>query len=246
MDNAVRDLNVMILAAGVGRRLFPLTEMMPKALLSVGGSTLLDRQLNALIAAGVERERVTVIGGHAYDRLVEALPAGVEAVFNDKYEEWNNIFSITLGQLRTGPTMVVNCDGLYHPEIFARAVNHHAEDFLVLDTVKRLGAEEMKVQYENGALVKIAKSLSPQDALGEYIGIARFSHETFLRVRQAASEMIESGETDRWYESAIERVAQKHRIGLVDIGGLPWTEVDDKHDFARAVTLAATNGVFGG
>ncbi len=52
--------------------------------------------------------------------------------------------------------------------------------------------------------------------------------------------MIEVGQTDYWYESAIERVARERRIGSLDIAGLPWVEVDDPDDLRKAAVMAAS------
>jgi choline kinase len=235
----------MILAAGVGRRLHPLTETLPKPLLNVGARTLLERQLDSLLAAGVTARDITLVGGHGYQHLLSRLPKGAKAVYNPNYEAWNNIYSITLGELGTGSTLVVNGDGLYHPQIFAMALERAHEDFLVLDTRKDLGDEEMKAAYVDGALMTLSKELSPDEAAGEYIGIARFTEATFRRVRQVAGDMVSWGDTDCWYESAIERVARERRIGMLDIGELPWTEIDDKNDLDAAATLASRNGGFG-
>ncbi len=238
-------MNVLILAAGVGRRLHPLTEQMPKPLLSVGQNTLLGHQLEALADAGVRTEAITLVGGHGYERLVAWAPAGVRTVFNPKYDSWNNIYSITLGELSNGSTLLVNGDGLYHPSIFRRALAHPAPDFLVTDTQKTLGAEEMKARFEDGALVALAKSLPIEQADGEYIGISRFSAPTFQRIRDVAAELVAQGETDCWYESAILQVANERRIEMLDIGGMPWTEVDDPRDLAHATALAAQPGMGG-
>jgi len=76
----------MVLAAGYGRRLAPLTDTLPKPLVPVGGRTLLDRHLDALEHAGAER--IVVNGAHLAARLaahLETRPAGTaEIVFVDE------------------------------------------------------------------------------------------------------------------------------------------------------------------
>ncbi len=136
--------------------------------------------------------------------------------------------------------MVVNGDGLYHREIFAQALTHGEEDFLVVDTRVALGDEQMKVRCEGDQVAEISKEIPRGQAAGEYIGIARFQAPTFSRIRQVAADMIERGQTDYWYESAIERVAQERRIGSLDIAGLPWIEVDDPDDLRKAAAMAAS------
>ncbi len=164
----------------------------------------------------------------------------MRTIYNERYQAWNNIYSITLGELGNGSTLLVNGDGLYHRQIFAQAIAHGEEDFLVVDSRVDLGDEQMKVRYEGEQVAEISKEIPQAQAAGEYIGIARFQAPTFSRIRQVAAEMIEVGQTDYWYESAIERVARERRIGSLDIAGLPWVEVDDPDDLRKAAVMAAS------
>jgi MurNAc alpha-1-phosphate uridylyltransferase len=63
----------MLLAAGLGSRLRPLTENLPKPLVEIGGRTLLDHALDHLVRAGIERAVVNV---HYKPELVKAALAG--------------------------------------------------------------------------------------------------------------------------------------------------------------------------
>ncbi len=73
-------MNVLILAAGVGKRLYPLTKTLPKVLLDAAGKTLLAHQLDALFSAGVRAADITLVGGHGYDYLTRGLPEGVRTL----------------------------------------------------------------------------------------------------------------------------------------------------------------------
>lgn len=239
-----RDMNVMILAAGRGRRLDPITNDLPKALVDVGGKTILERQVESLTRAGIDPSRITVVGGHAYDQLLRRAPESARIIRNRRYLRWDNIYSITLGEPAIAPTLLINGDGLYHPDLFARTVLHAAPNFLVVDTGRQLGHEEMKVRYEEGRLRAIRKGMPVEDAHGEYVGIARFDRPTWRRIREVARKMIAEGFWDCWYESAIERVAAERAITMLDTNGLPWVEIDDPDDLERANALASNRPGF--
>lgn len=238
------DMNVMILAAGRGRRLGPLTNDLPKALVDVGGRTILERQIESLSRAGIDPSGITVIGGHAYKQLLRHAPENAKVIRNRRYLRWDNIYSITLGEPPTAPTLLINGDGIYHPDLFSRAVSHDARNFLVVDTRRQLGHEEMKVRYEQGRLRAIRKGMPVEDAHGEYIGIARFDGPTWRRIREVARGMITEGYWDCWYESAIERVAAERPISMLDTDGLPWIEIDDLDDLERANAMASNRPAF--
>src|SRR5215204_3405917 len=94
----------MVLAAGAGRRLHPLTDDLPKTLLPVDGDrTILDVGIANLAHVGLEK--VVVVTGvaarHVEERreeLAERHGVAVELVFNDKAEEWNNAYSLWIAR----------------------------------------------------------------------------------------------------------------------------------------------------
>jgi choline kinase len=177
-------LTGLVLAAGAGRRLHPLTTALPKTLLPLAdGRTILDLALANFRAVGIER--VVVVTGFAAER-VEAHLGGnesrhgleVELVFNDRAEEWNNAYSLWLAReaFRDG-VLLANGDTV-HPSTVEEALLTAPEADLVLavDDQKSLGDEEMKVVVSgDGAVERISKEAPPAAAEGEYIGVARIA-----------------------------------------------------------------------
>ena len=82
-------MKAVILAAGVGSRLAPLTNDRPKVLVLVLGRSLLFRQLDWLAAAGIASQDVVVVGGYRIDQLTKSLKGegfACKVVLNEKYE----------------------------------------------------------------------------------------------------------------------------------------------------------------
>jgi MurNAc alpha-1-phosphate uridylyltransferase len=109
----------MVLAAGLGTRMRPLTDDRPKALVAVGGKALIDHTLNRLAEAGVERAVVNV---HAFaDRLIAHLNACVgplEIVISDERDhtlplETGGGIKAAAAHLGEAPILVANIDSVW-------------------------------------------------------------------------------------------------------------------------------------
>lgn len=102
-------MNAIILAAGMGTRLRPLTNDKPKCLVSVNGIPIIERQLDYLHEAGIKD--ITLVSGYKaekLDYLVEKY--GVKIVFNEKFDTCNNIYSLYKVLDRFGDTWVIEGD----------------------------------------------------------------------------------------------------------------------------------------
>jgi L-glutamine-phosphate cytidylyltransferase len=231
---------VVILAAGRGKRLAPLTDERPKCLLSVGRTTPLDLCLDALAGARSLAE-VRIVVGHAHERIAERVAArrdsfAVREVFNPRFDDANNLVSaLCVADLAGRPFVIVNSDVVCHPAPLVDAVDR-VGDFLVIDPTHPPREEAMKVRYANERLVAIGKDLEPATADGEYIGIAAFSPAGGTGFFAAARRILAGGGDQEWYEAAIGAAAAAHAIGRRETNGLPWIEIDDPSDLERART----------
>ena len=237
----------LVLAAGAGRRLQPLTDDLPKTLLPVAGErTILDIALANLKHAGLDD--VAVVTGFAAHRIDERKQAlerdhGVtlELVYNDKAEEWNNAYSLWIArdQLRAG-AILVNGDTV-HPASVEETVLAARGPAIVLaaDTDKALGEEEMKLHVtDDGFMDRINKALEPSTAAGEYIGVTLIEAEAADSLADAL-EATWKRDTDLYYEDGYQEFADRGgRIGIAPIGQADWVEVDDHADLARAREVA--------
>lgn len=86
-------MNAIIMAAGTASRFVPLSEEIPKGLLSVRGEILIERQIKQLRAAGVEV--ITVVLGYKAEMFQYlADKFGVKLVYNEDYARYNNTSSM--------------------------------------------------------------------------------------------------------------------------------------------------------
>lgn len=233
----------VVLCAGQGRRLLPLTADLPKTLLDLGeGRTVLDHVLGSLAAAGVIDVRLVV--GHASEE-VSSRRAGFEArhgvrielIDNPEHAALNNAYSLWLG-LRDleGDCFIANGDTLVTSEAVRRLHDGPAAGLaLAIDSEKVLGDEEMKVIFDSsGRLTDISKGLDPGRADGEYVGVARLA-ESSIALFVESLERVWRSDGSLYYEDGIGDLANTgHRVSGVEVGGLPWIEIDTPEDLERA------------
>jgi choline kinase len=230
---------VVILAAGRGSRLAPLTDELPKCLVRVGVTSPLDSTLAALETAPDVSEIVLVVG-HARRRIEAFLSQrrsalAVRSIFNPEYDTRNNIVSAGLArEAGAAGFVLVNSDVVCAPALLHDAVADDDGSFLVVDETRPIRAEAMKVRYTGGRLSAIGKHLDSEAADGEYVGIARFDGAGAAAFFTAVDAILERGGGDQWYEAAIGEAAREVSVGRRPTAGRPWIEIDDPADLARA------------
>jgi choline kinase len=236
----------LVLAAGPGRRLLPLTEALPKALLPLNdGRTILDLTLANLRAVGLEQ--VVVVTGFAAEQVEERAPhlerrhgLRLELVFNDRAEEWNNAYSLWLARdaFRDG-ALLVNGDTVHPASVEKSLLAARGPGVLLaVDREKRLGEEEMKVVLsEAGSLRRISKDVDPATADGEYIGLALIEPSAATPLADAL-EATWRRDPSLYYEDGWQELVDRGGdVYVAPIGAVDWIEVDDHADLARAREL---------
>jgi choline kinase len=237
----------MVLAAGAGKRLQPLTDDLPKPLLTVDGDRpILDLTLANLRHA--EIDEVVVITGFAADRITERVPElerryglRVELVFNPKAQEWNNAYSLWCARdAFSEGVLLANGDTVHPPEVEERLLAARGPDLvLAVDREKPLGEEEMKVLVsQGGQMERIHKSIDPAKAQGEYIGLTLIEPAAADRLADAL-EATWRRDPQLYYEDGFQEFVDRGgEIGVAPIGSVDWVEVDDHADLARAREMA--------
>jgi len=241
----------VILAAGMAKRLRPLTDACPKCLLKVGERTLLARTVDAMIAAGIN-ELVVVTGyrgemlrGFLTEHYLSPLtsqpsPLNIHFIHNADYEHNNNIFSLWMTRPFTDGKdfLLMDSDILCDPEAVRRMVNEQGTA-LALNR-HECGEEEIKIiTDETGRVVELSKTCSIADAIGESVGIERIAADYSMALFRELEQMIErEGLIDIFYERAFERlIPQGHHFRVVDTTDLFSIELDTVEDFERAKEL---------
>ena len=170
----------LILAAGVSRRLYPLTKSTPKCLLDIGGLPILSHQLNALKKYDIND--VIIVIGYYKEMIIDYINKNhTEMKFtfitNEHYLDTNTSYSAYLCKdfLSSSDTLLMNGDVLYPPSLLKQIIDSDYETALAVD-IKECGDEEVKVIVDNNKhIVSIGKELDVESTLGEFIGVAKLS-----------------------------------------------------------------------
>ena len=235
--------NAVILSAGQGKRLSPLTDSRPKCLVPVAGRSILEWQVRALVAAGVDD--ITVVTGFRADdveAMLKTIHVGAElrTAYNPFYARADNIASCWEARHWIGEdTLLINGDTLFEPAVAERVMAEaRAPISVTIDRKGKYDSDDMKVLVEGDRLVAVGKTLAePVD--GESIGMMRFRDGGGRRF-VATLERLLRDETNlsRWYLSVIDEMAREGGVGVVSIEGLAWTEIDFPRDLPIAEGLA--------
>ncbi len=226
-------MKAIILSAGQGSRLLPLTQDRPKCLLPIGAYTLLEWQIRAIAAAGIS-DIAVVIGFKA--ELMEAelarlakLGLKITPIFNPFYKVADNTGSCWLAREQmAGDFLLVNGDTLFERALLAKVLASPTAPITVtVDRKPAYDEDDMKVQERQGQLLAIGKKLPLDTVNAESIGMLLFRGTGPALFRAAVEATMRTPDGAKvWYLQVINALAQRERIDTVSIEGLQWGEVD--------------------
>jgi len=235
-------MKAIILAAGVARRLYPLTYTIPKCLIEVGSKPILDRQMGALKSSDIT-DIIMVVGyyresiiAHVRDNFPDM---NCEFVINHHYFETNTAYSLHMCSdlIKDQPFVLMNADVLYPQEVLQRVIQSSHDTVLAVE-IKPCGREEVKVvEGDQTRLVAIGKELIEDNSLGEFIGVAKFSSEFSTAFQNSLDHLITAGGTADYFEAAIQPLMSEHPVYYEDVSDLPCIEIDFIEDLENARIL---------
>jgi choline kinase len=232
----------VILVAGIGSRLRPITDDRPKALVDVGGETILARAVRLLAEYGVRR--VVLATGYREDAVKAAMrgaPLAVEYCKNPEFDRTQNSVSLALCRGALGSDAFFKLDGdvVFQRQVLERLDDSSVELAVAVDAGRLLDAEAMKVSVDGSRIRAFGKGITLESSAGESIGIERLSGSAGANVFDALERTIAGGETGLYYEDVYSRLIAQGALEAEAVGvrDLPWTEVDDFSDLERAREL---------
>lgn len=158
-------VTAVIVSAGRGSRLLPLTLAIPKCLVQVGGRAILDHQLDAVAAAGIGR--AVVVAGYRADQIADHLARApgtmpVELVFNPFWSVASSIASVWAARpWIAGPFALMNGDTVFDGTVIDHALAAARPGVnLVVEAPRRSEPDDMRVLVEGGRVAAVGKALA--------------------------------------------------------------------------------------
>jgi choline kinase len=239
--------NVIILNAGQGRRLLPLTEETPKCLIDVGGRSMVGWQLEAL--SQFKLGRVTVVVGFGAEKVEQCIGSitppslQVSTIFNPDYDKADNLISCWAARAEMETDfLLLNGDTLFRPTVLARLLSSKPAPVTVtIDRKPTYDADDMKVQCDGAVLRRIGKDVPLTAADAEAIGILYCRGNGARLFREGLGAAVAARDPDvRWYLSVVDRLAKQGAVEVASVEGLEWIEIDDQDDLRQAARLVAS------
>lgn len=241
MDVYTSEMRALILAAGLGTRLAPITNDRPKSLVPVNGTPILMKQIDNLYKNGIYN--IIIISGYKADileRAVHEIYPEIQIVESANYATTNNMYSAYLGRaaLENHEFLMMNADVYYDASVIKALISCESPNAIVTD-IGRYLEESMKVVEKNGRLVAISKQITPEDALGASIDVYKFSAEGGHAFFAKCAEYIEEKKKLRlWSEVALNDILGEIEFKACPLDGR-WFEIDNHEDLAAAEKLFA-------
>ena len=238
-------MKAIILAAGIGSRISPLTDNCPKSLLKIYDKTILEMMISHIQDCHIND--IIFVTGYLEEQIKEYVNINfpdLKAYFvtNEKYAETNTGFSLLLAKdfVENSDFIKFDADVVFDKEILKKLIEYPYENALCIDKNIHLDAEEIKVIIDDkNKILKASKTVDPQKAIGESIGIEKIGKNTAKLLFQELEEVMKDKKNHQeYYEVAYERLIEKgESFHALDITGLVWVEIDTKEDFELAKNI---------
>ena len=246
----------VILSAGMGTRLMPLTKEIPKPLLEVNGMTLLERMIKNLMAADINE--FIVIVGYNKDKVIDLAPEleekysiTIKILENEKYDVTNTSVSTYIASKyiednAADDFILINGDNVVDPEIITR-IAERQNTSLIVDNFKDLNEESFKIIIEdetfnddksvaNGTIKEIGKGIDIASSTGEFIGVSKVARKDIEKFNELLKNLADE-DSQNYYDFAYKPLSKICPVDFVLTNGLKWTEIDDKNDWNQAQKL---------
>lgn len=238
-------MKAVILSAGQGKRLLPLTADRPKCILPVLGRTMIEWQIDELARCGIER--VIVVLGYGAEKVEAVLRRRygsdqVKTVYNEAYAISDNLVSCwAVNDEMDSDFVLLNGDTLFEAAVLERLLGTESHPVTVtISHKKHYDDDDMKVELDGQRLVKIGKDLMPEKVHGESIGMILFRERGPMLFREALEKALKDPSSQsKWYLSVIDNMAQSMPVWTCSVKDLQWCEVDYPADLKLAEDVVA-------
>jgi len=232
-------MQVIILCAGMGTRLAPYTDNIPKCLVEVNGRPLLDYTIENFKSRGFDK--ILLVAGYKKELIYEKYCSdkNIEIIENNDFNISNNMFSLYLAKnhLDNESFYTLNGDVIFDGNILDILLKYNDDNNIIAVDYGIFNEESMKVKFDAGRLIDISKDLDKTNSIGVSIDLYRFNKQTGDNLFKIIEKYIKNNELNKWVEVAVKDLMASSIILPVNISGNLWVEVDNINDLKQACSL---------
>lgn len=225
-------MRVIILSAGKGERLYPLTRNLPKCLIQIaGGRTLLELQLESIHRCSVEE--VVIVTGYRSEQIeakVKSLQGPkITIQYNPFYDISNNLVSAWMAcSYMDGDFVLLNGDDVFKWIVLRDLLNASGKICMVVDVKPAYDDDDMKVIHDGNRILRIGKDIDSTKANGESIGMIKFAGKGAGQFSRVLDEMVRSpANRQLFYLAAIQQLVNEgFDVSFVECAPDDWAEID--------------------
>lgn len=231
-------MKALILAAGLGSRLRPLTDKIPKCMVKVNGVSIIDKQIMNLKMNGIKD--IYVITGYKREVLEKNLvenysDLNINIIANDKYDKTNNMYSLYLSKeyLYDSEFIMMNSDVFFEEDVIKDLANKNYENLIVCEK-GNYNEESMKIVVNDEVVNKISKQINKEDAYGTSIDVYKFGADASKKLYDIIYDYLYvKKDLNSWSEVAINDLLKISDFKALDTK-CKWMEIDNHEDLAVA------------
>ena len=227
-------MKAIILAAGTGSRLRPLSNNKPKCLVEVRDKPILLHQLDMLNASGFTE--VEIITGYEGQQISTAVAGRATCYQYPAFADTNNLHTLNhCGDLLRGDVVVLFADVLLGTGALKKLLKSDGDVSLLVDLSQCL-SDTMRIKIDDSVIIDIGGHIDPADGDGNFVGIAKYSATGSKELRNELAAMVATGGfLSSYYTQALPRLAENGlNIIPVPIDNTPWIEIDTIREYEQA------------
>lgn len=230
-------MKAIILNAGLGSRLLPVTKEIPKCMITINGKRIIEQQIDMLRENGIET--IIIVVGYLKEKIMEVKRDDLIFIENPIYDKTNSSYSLWLARehLRGQPFVYLNGDLLFHEDILKRLLASESLNSIVVHKTRNATEDSFKAVMRGNRIIKMGKQKAGSDTCIEVPGPAKLTGEGSATLFMVLDQIIKAGNLNKWVYTLLSQIAMDICLEGVFIKDLPWVEIDDLGDLHRAHIL---------